>query len=79
MLRRDCVHRNSFDKDRNGLKVSTKAFVRDKADLIKVFVENSTRLCARDRRARPAVTAGGRSAAGGSIARHAPEMSSGPK
>jgi len=40
MLRHDCVHRNGFDKNGNELKVFTKAFVQDAADLIKVFVEN---------------------------------------
>jgi hypothetical protein len=40
MLRHDCVHRNGFDKDGNELKVFTKAFVQDTADLIKAFVEN---------------------------------------
>lgn len=39
-LRHDCVHRNGFDKDGNELKVFTKRFVQDTADLIKVFVEN---------------------------------------
>lgn len=40
MLRHDCVHRNGFDKDGNELKVFTKAFVQDTADLIKAFVED---------------------------------------
>jgi len=40
MLRHDCVHRNGFDKDGNELKVFTKTFVQDTADLIKAFVEN---------------------------------------
>ncbi|RWH52861.1 MAG: hypothetical protein EOQ82_24845 [Mesorhizobium sp.] len=40
MLRHDCVHRNGFDKDGNELKVFTKAFVQDTADLIRAFVEN---------------------------------------
>jgi hypothetical protein len=40
MLRHDCVHRNGFDKDGNELKVFTKLFVQDTADLIKLFVEN---------------------------------------
>jgi hypothetical protein len=40
MLRHDCVHRHGFDKNGNELKVFTKAFVQDTADLIKVFVEN---------------------------------------
>jgi hypothetical protein len=40
MLRHDCIHRNGFDKDGNELKVFTKAFVQDTADLIKAFVEN---------------------------------------
>jgi hypothetical protein len=33
-------HRNGFDKDGNELRVFTKTFVRDTADLIKGFVEN---------------------------------------
>ncbi|MBN9602081.1 MAG: hypothetical protein J0G33_04040 [Afipia felis] len=40
ILRHDCIHRNGFDKDGNELKVFTKVFVQDTADLIKVFVEN---------------------------------------
>jgi len=40
MLRHDCVHRSGFDKDGNELKVLTKSFVQDTADLIKAFVEN---------------------------------------
>jgi len=40
MLRHDCVHRNGFDKDGNELKVFTKTFVQDTADLIKAFVES---------------------------------------
>jgi hypothetical protein len=40
MLRHDCVHRNGFDTDGNELKVFTKAFVQDTADLIKAFVQN---------------------------------------
>ncbi|MEY9124788.1 MULTISPECIES: hypothetical protein [Bradyrhizobium] len=40
MLRYDCVHRNGFDKNGNELKVFTKAFVQDTADLVKSFVEN---------------------------------------
>lgn len=40
ILRHDCVHRNGFDKDGNELKVFTKAFVQDTADLIKAFVES---------------------------------------
>ena len=52
MLRHDCVHRNGFDKDGNELKVFTKAFVQDTADLIKVFVENIEKAV----RARPAGT-----------------------
>ena len=39
MLRHDCVHRNGFDKEGNELKVFTKEFVQDAADLIKAFVE----------------------------------------
>lgn len=39
MLRHDCVHRNGFHKDGNEIKVFTKAFVQDTADLIKTFVE----------------------------------------
>jgi hypothetical protein len=34
ILRHDCVHRNGFDKDGNELKVFTKAFVQNTADLI---------------------------------------------
>jgi len=52
MLRHDCVHRNGFDRDGNELKVFTKAFVQDTADLIKVFVENIEKAV----RARPAGT-----------------------
>ena len=33
LLRHDCVHRNGFDKDGNELKVFTKAFVQNTADL----------------------------------------------
>lgn len=40
LLRHDCVHRNGFDKDGNELKVFTKAFVQNTADLIKTFVED---------------------------------------
>ncbi len=40
LLRHDCVHRNGFDKDGNELKVFTKAFVQNTADLIKAFVED---------------------------------------
>lgn len=40
MLRHDCVHRNGFDKNGKELKVFTKAFVQDTADLIKSFVES---------------------------------------
>lgn len=40
LLRHDCVHRNGFDKDGNELKVFTKAFVQNTADLIKSFVED---------------------------------------
>lgn len=40
LLRHDCVHRNGFDKDGNELKVFTKAFVQNNADLIKAFVED---------------------------------------
>jgi hypothetical protein len=40
MPRHDCVHRNGFDKDENEIKVFTKAFVQDTADLIKDFVES---------------------------------------
>ncbi|EMS95904.1 hypothetical protein H009_19774 [Agrobacterium tumefaciens str. Cherry 2E-2-2] len=40
MLRHDCVHRNGFDKKGKELKVFTKAFVQDTADLIKSFVES---------------------------------------
>jgi hypothetical protein len=40
LLRHDCVHRNGFDKDGNELKVFTKAFVQNTADLIKAFVES---------------------------------------
>lgn len=39
MLRHDCVHRNGFDRDGNEIKVFTKAFVQDTANLIKSFVE----------------------------------------
>lgn len=40
LLRHDCVHRNGFDKDGNELKVFTKAFVQNVADLIKTFVDD---------------------------------------
>ena len=40
LLRHDCVHRNGFDKDGNELKVFTKTFVQNTADLIKEFVED---------------------------------------
>ncbi len=40
LLRHDCVHRNGFDKDGNELKVFTKAFVQNTADLINAFVED---------------------------------------
>lgn len=50
MLRHDCVHRNGFDKDGNEIKVFTKAFVQDTADLIKTFVEEiEVAVRARDR------------------------------
>jgi hypothetical protein len=39
LLRHDCVHRNGFDKNGSELKIFTKAFVQDMADLIKVFAE----------------------------------------
>jgi hypothetical protein len=39
-LRHDCVDRNGFDRDGNELKVFSKAFVQDTADLIKAFVES---------------------------------------
>ncbi len=39
MLRHDCVHRNGFDKDGKELKVFSKAFVQNTADLIRAFVE----------------------------------------
>jgi hypothetical protein len=40
MLRHDCVHRNGFDKNDNEVRVFTKAFVQDTADLIKSFVKS---------------------------------------
>ncbi|RUV41226.1 hypothetical protein EOD29_24050 [Mesorhizobium sp. M1A.T.Ca.IN.004.03.1.1] len=40
MLRHDCVHRNGFDKNGDELRVFTKAFVQETADLIKEFVES---------------------------------------
>lgn len=43
LLRHDCVHRNGFDKDGIELKIFTKAFVQDTADLIKTFVESIER------------------------------------
>jgi len=52
LLRHDCIHRNGFDRDGNELKVFTKAFVQDTADLIKVFVDNIEKAV----RARPAGT-----------------------
>ncbi|XSC42775.1 hypothetical protein ACF1BQ_031665 [Bradyrhizobium sp. RDT10] len=52
MLRHNCVHRNGFDKNGNELKVFTKAFVQDTADLVKSFVENIENAV----RARPAGT-----------------------
>ncbi len=42
-LRHDCVHRNGFDKEGNELKVFTKQFVQETADLIKGFVINIER------------------------------------
>ncbi len=39
MLRHDCIHRNGFDKEGNEIKVFTKAFVQETADLIKSFVD----------------------------------------
>jgi len=38
VLRHDCVHRNGFDKDGNELKIFTKAFVQETADLIKALI-----------------------------------------
>lgn len=38
--RHDCVHRNGFDKDGNELKVFTKEFVQDTADLIRDLVDS---------------------------------------
>ncbi|WP_245278353.1 hypothetical protein [Ensifer aridi] len=38
-LRHDCVHRNGFDKDGKELKLITKSFVQDTADLIRSFVQ----------------------------------------
>lgn len=39
-LRHDCVHRNGFDKDGIELKVFTKEFVQQTADLIRGFVDS---------------------------------------
>lgn len=38
LLRHDCVHRNGFDKDGNELKIFTKAFVQETADLIRTLI-----------------------------------------
>lgn len=43
MLRHDCVHRNGFDKNGKELRVFTKKFVQDTADIIKGFVESIER------------------------------------
>ena len=38
-LRHDCVHRNGVDKDGKEIKVFTKKFVQETADLIKAFIQ----------------------------------------
>lgn len=43
LLRHDCVHRNGFDKEGNELRIFTKVFVQETADLIKAFIENIER------------------------------------
>lgn len=39
-LRHDCVHRNGSDMEGNELKVFTKAFVQQTADLIRDLVQS---------------------------------------
>jgi len=43
LLRHDCVHRNGFDKEGTELRIFTKVFVQETADLIKTFIENIER------------------------------------